>query len=154
MTTVKRLHEALATAPRLAGRRTLTALLDLLDAGCHSPLELWGYEHVFAGPAFASLLRQVPVRLGNRTIYLDVLDPESGVNFELDGAKHHTRPADRERDLRRDAQVTALGLVVVRLSHRQLTFDVEPTRRAALAMMATHRQREWTMPDAVHLYRG
>ncbi len=120
-------------------------------AGCRSPLELWGYEHVFSGPEFAGLRWQVPVKLGARTVYLDALDPDSGVNFEVDGTRYHTRTADRERDLRRDAALTGLGLTVVRWSHRQLTLEVAATRAAALASMASHRRPGWTLPRAVLL---
>jgi very-short-patch-repair endonuclease len=151
MTTPARLWEALQSAPRLAGRRQLVRLVNLLRIGCRSPLELWGYEQVFGGPEFASLRWQVPVRLGDRTVYLDALDPTSGVNLELDGAKYHASPADRERDLRRDAALVALGLIVVRLTHHHLNFEVEWSRRAALSAMTAHRRRNWTLPDAIML---
>ncbi len=89
---------------------------------------------------------QIPVRLGRRTVYLDTLDPQSGVNFELDGAKHHAGAAERERDLRRDAALTELGLTVVRLSHRQLTVERQATRAAALGIMTAHRRPDWRIP--------
>jgi hypothetical protein len=140
MTRPERLAEALDNAPRLAGRCRLVRLIELLRAGCRSELELWGYETVFAGPEFASLKWQVPIAVAGRTIYLDALDPDSGVNFELDGRNGHSSHRDRERDLRRDAAVQALGIAVVRLSRRRLTHEGPAIRREALAIMAARRE--------------
>jgi very-short-patch-repair endonuclease len=140
MTTPNRLRDVLENYPRLAGRRHFTRLLDLLAAGCRSHLELWGYRHIFTGPEFASLKWQVAVELGRRTVYLDALHPETGINFELDGAKHHASPRDRERDLRRDAALQALGYVVVRLPHDWMLSDPDGVRQNALAIMAARRR--------------
>jgi very-short-patch-repair endonuclease len=139
MTTPARLRKALENQPRLAGRRYFHQLVELLAAGCRSHLELWGYREIFSGPEFAGLKWQEPVRLGQRTVYLDVYDPETGVNFELDGAKHHANSWDRDRDLRRDAALQALGLVVVRLTHDWMLQDPLGVRRSALAIMASRR---------------
>jgi very-short-patch-repair endonuclease len=135
MTTPARLAEALGTAPRLAGRHLLRRLLGLLEAGCRSALEIWGYDEVFRGPGFAQLRRQVPVRLGQRTVYLDMYDDETRVNFELDGAKYHGSAADRERDLRRDAALAAMGITVVRFTHDRLIREPEDVAREALAIL-------------------
>lgn len=60
------------------------------------------------------------MRLGSRTVYLDVYAAAERVNFELDGGRWHTSAPDRERDLQRDAALAAQGILVVRLTHRQL----------------------------------
>jgi len=83
------------------------------------------------------------VSLGARTVWLDAFDEQSQTNFELDGAKYHGSPKDRERDLRRDAALAALGLQVVRYSHERLTREVDGVRREALGIMAVRRDR-WT----------
>ena len=139
MTTAGRLLEALATQPRLAGRRHFKQLVDLLAIGCQSHLEVWGYRQIFIGPEFASLQWQAPFRLGQRIVYLDAFDPATGVDFELDGAKHHTSAKDRERDLRRDAALQARGLLVVRLTHEWMLSDPLGVRQHALAIMAARR---------------
>jgi very-short-patch-repair endonuclease len=120
MTTAARVRAALEEVPRLGGRRLLVELLELLHRGCRSSLELWGYAHVFRGPGLSGLRWQVPVRLGARTVYLDVYDDATRTNFELDSAKYHAHPRDRDRDLRRDAALATLGITVVRFSHERL----------------------------------
>src|SRR5262249_54757694 len=108
MTTPDRIREILLLTPRLGGRRHL---VDLLAPGCRSELETWGYANVFQG---LGLRWQAPVALGQRTVYLDTYDDVGQLNFELDGRKYHGSVLDRERDLRRDAALAALGIMVVR----------------------------------------
>jgi very-short-patch-repair endonuclease len=139
MTTPARLAEALSAATRLTGRQVLARLLRLLAAGCRSPLEIWGYDRVFRGPGFAGLRRQVPVRLGSRTVYLDMFDDDTRVNFELDGAKYHGDPADRERDLRRDGALAAMGITVVRYTHDRLIHEPDDVAREARAILRSRR---------------
>ncbi|WP_233578105.1 DUF559 domain-containing protein [Micromonospora sp. BL4] len=83
--------------------------------------------------------RQVPVRLGRRTIYLDMLAERERVNIELDGAASHGDPRQREIDLRRDALLATTGILVVRFARRRLVHEVEAVRREALAILATRR---------------
>ena len=52
-------------------RGAVGLLVELLLLGCHSALEIWGHDHVFTGPGMPPSRAQVPVRLGQRTIYLD-----------------------------------------------------------------------------------
>jgi hypothetical protein len=120
-TTPERLLGVVGRRLNLPDRRELLRLLNLLVLGCRSELELWGYDHVFTGPDVPRIERNVPVRFGNRTIYMDAYCPEARVNFELDGAKYHTSRRDRERDARRDAALAAMGIMVVRFTHSQLT---------------------------------
>jgi len=143
MTTVDRVRSALDQVRSLPQRAGLADLLEKVSAGCRSPLELWGYEHVFTGPGMERLRFQVPVPLGARTVWLDVFDEESLTNFELDGAKYHSSPADRERDLRRDAALATISIQVVRFSHERLTRRVVEVRREVLAIMAA--RRRWAL---------
>jgi very-short-patch-repair endonuclease len=139
MTTPSRIRTLLATSPNLPGRRSLDALLTKLDAGCRSELELWGYDRVFTGPGLRSLRRQVRVRLPAGVVYLDVYDPGTGTNVELDGAKWHASPAQRERDLRRDAALASVGVQVVRYTHERLRTEPDRVRAEVLAILAARR---------------
>ncbi len=134
LTTPGRLLAALDGWPRLAGRRVFRELMEKLRNGCRSELEIWGYDHVFR--SIPGLVWQVPVRLRRRTVYLDVFDPVTRTNFELDGARHHTDPADRERDLRRDAAPAARGITVVRLTHDRLRRSATEVRAEVAAILA------------------
>jgi very-short-patch-repair endonuclease len=135
-TTPARIRRALDRRRSLAQREVLARLLHLLEIGCHSPLEMWGYEQVFTGPGMPDFRRQVRVRLEGRTAYLDVYAEDEMVNFELDGRDGHVSPADRERDLRRDAALAAMGILVVRFTHYRLTHEPEAVRREILAILA------------------
>ena len=139
MTTPARIGTALAGAPRLPGRAKLRAVLDLLAAGCMSPLEIWGYSRVFTGPGMPGFQRQVRVRLGSRNVYLDVYAEAERVNFELDGAATHSDPRQRETDLRRDALLATVGILVVRFTHERLYYDTDAVRREVLAILASRR---------------
>jgi hypothetical protein len=141
MTTPDRIAEALGRAGQLPGKEALCALLRKVVAGCRSELELWGYDHIFTGPGMPAFRWQVKVTLRTRTVYLDAYDPETRTNFELDGAQWHASPKQRERDLRRDAALAALGIMVVRFSHHRLVHEPEQVRLEILAILAArHRQ--------------
>src|SRR5690606_29828068 len=55
LTTTARVRDAVRARYRLPQRAALLRLLDRLDAGCRSPLELRDYDHVFTGPGFEQL---------------------------------------------------------------------------------------------------
>jgi very-short-patch-repair endonuclease len=148
LTTPDRLATALRSAPRLAGRAAFRTLLTRLAEGCRSPLEIWGHERVFTGPGMPAFHRQVPVRLGARTVYLDLYAERERLNIELDGATTHGNARQREIDLRRDAQLAARGILVVRFAHRRLVHEVDDVRRETLAILASRRA------GAPHLLSG
>ncbi|MEU2614513.1 DUF559 domain-containing protein [Micromonospora sp. NPDC007271] len=139
LTTPERLAVALGSAPKLRARAAFRALLGRLAEGCRSPLEIWGHERVFTGPGMPAFQRQVPIRLGSRTVYLDLYAEPERVNIELDGATTHGDPRQREIDLRRDAQLAALGILVVRFAHRRLVHEIDDVRGETLAILANRR---------------
>ncbi|MFF5217015.1 DUF559 domain-containing protein [Micromonospora sp. NPDC000442] len=139
LTTPKRLVSALRGASKLPDRGALRTLLTRLAEGCRSPLEIWGHEHVFVGPEMPTFQRQVRVTLGRRTMYLDLFAEREQVNIELDGATTHGDPRQREIDLRRDALLATVGILVVRFAHRRLIHEPDVVRRETLAILATRR---------------
>jgi very-short-patch-repair endonuclease len=90
--------------------------------------------------------RQVPIRLGRRTIYLDMLAERERVNIELDGATTHGDPRQREIDLRRDALLATVGILVVRFAHRRLVHEADEVRRETLRMTTDHRPGSHSHP--------
>jgi hypothetical protein len=137
LTTPERLLEAIGGNLVLPARAELLRLVNLLARGCRSELELWGYDRVFTGANMPVVERNVPVRLDDRTVYLDVYCRAARVNFELDGAKWHSSAVQRERDARRDAALAALGIMVVRFTHDQLVRQPELVRVQIRAIIAT-----------------
>jgi hypothetical protein len=138
MTTADRVLRALqADTPRLPDRARLREVLGKIAAGCRSELELWGYDHVFVGPGIPALERQVPVRIDDRTVYLDLFHRPTATNFELDGAKWHDRVSQRERDVARDAALATIGIHAVRFTHDRLMLEPEAVRRQVVAILAS-----------------
>jgi hypothetical protein len=106
------------------GRVALEHLLDLVEGGCQSELEVFGVTHVLRIPGLPVPLQQHRVVLPTgRHVDLDAAYGEARVAVELDGAAFHGSAEDRERDTRRDAALAALGWVVLRFSYRRLTQD-------------------------------
>jgi very-short-patch-repair endonuclease len=130
--TVDRLFAEAASIPNLPGRSKLLGLLDLLRDGCRSELEVWGHLHVDNHPGLPYPRRQLQVKLGARTIYLDVAYEAEKVIVELDDAKHHFGPDHRERDMRRDAALAMLGWLTLRFSHNRLVTNTDQLRRELL----------------------
>lgn len=135
-TTAQRLRDTLDSTPQVSDRAQLRTLLTRLADGCRSPLEIWGHDHVFTGPGMPPFRRQVRIRIGQRTTCLDMYAERERVNIELDGASTHSDPRQRELDLRRDAQLAAQGILVVRFAHRRLVYQPDQVRRETLAILA------------------
>ena len=123
-------QEASAAQRRHAGSAELRRLLALVRGGCQSELEIWGVTHVLQLAGLAPAVQQHRVFLpSGRYVDLDAAWPEARVAVELDGAAFHGSREQRERDLRRDTALAALGWVVLRFSYRRLTTDPEGCRR-------------------------
>ncbi|TYP87562.1 DUF559 domain-containing protein [Blastococcus xanthinilyticus] len=120
-----------------AGRADLFRLLDLVESGCESELEIWGVTAVLPGPPrVPAPSLQHAVRLGNgRWVRLDAAWPPARVAVELDGAAFHGSREARERDLRRDTALAALGWVVLRFSYARLMSDPLGCRREIEAVI-------------------
>jgi hypothetical protein len=131
---VRRASEA---APVHAGRAELAGLLALVAGGCESELEVWGVTNVLPGPPRTpQWVQQYTIRLGNgRSVRLDAAYPEARVAIELDGAAFHGSREARERDLRRDTALAALGWVVLRFSYARLMTDPDGCRREIEAVV-------------------
>jgi len=122
---------------RHAGRAELALLLELVERGCQSELEVFGVQHVLPGPpALPAYVQQHRVVLPDgRAAELDAAWPEAQVAVELDGAAFHGSRAARERDLRRDSALAALGWVVLRFSYERLISDPDGCRREIEAVV-------------------
>lgn len=138
-TTGARLLDVLALNRGAAGSAKQRKVFALAAAGCHSPLEMWGHQRVFTDPRLPRSRCQVPIGLPSGRIYLDRLYDAEMVNVELDGAAYHGEPGQRERDLRRDAALAALGFITVRFSHLRLHADPDGVIEELLHILAMRR---------------
>jgi hypothetical protein len=129
--------------PELPGRGRLAELLGLIADGCESELEIFGVRHVLAIPGIPPCEQQYRMVLPSGPVRLDAAWPEAKLAIELDGAAFHGSQEARERDLRRDAALAALGWVVLRFSYRRLMREPEACRAEILA---AYRRRVGVVP--------
>jgi very-short-patch-repair endonuclease len=137
LVTAKGLDEALAERPNVPGRRTLRQTIDLIADGCQSELEAHGVLNVFRHRSLPPSVGQFRVALPTGSIRLDRAWPEVKLAVELDGARHHTSPEDRQRDLARDAALAALGWVVLRFTFADVLRDAKAVRARVLEVYRT-----------------
>lgn len=128
-------------ANRLRARRSARDLLQLIESGCESELEIWGLLHVFDAPGLRGAVRQKTLRVGGRRYRIDIAYESERVAVELDGFRSHGTRAQRERDARRDAALASIGWITLRFSYDRLTNDPGGCRRDVLATLATRRRR-------------
>ena len=139
------LESELRAHPQLPGRAALITLLGFLSAGCHSELEIRGLRDVLSVPGLPAPHLQYRVDLPIGPVRLDAAWPELKIAVEFDGAAFHGSLGARERDLRRDAALAALGWVVIRFGYRDVTERPEVCRTQ---IAAVHRQRAAMVPQA------
>lgn len=141
LTTARRLADALAERPNVGGHRALAQSIDLADDGCQSELEALGVLRVFRDRSLPPSIGQYRVDLPGGSVRVDRAWPEVKLAVELDGARHHTSPEDRQRDLARDAALAALGWVVLRFTYADVRRDPVGVRRR-VAEVYTARARQ------------
>lgn len=129
---VVQLRAEAARRPALPGHGELVGLIELVDQGCQSELEIWGVREVLHGPGMPHFVQQHRVDLPTGVVHLDAAVPELKVAVELDGAAFHGSAHARERDTRRDVALAAQGWVVLRFSYRRLTQEPGACRREIL----------------------
>jgi very-short-patch-repair endonuclease len=139
LVTADDLREVESRAIGMRGRAQLSRLIDALNAGCESELELWGYLAVFDVPGLRHAQRQKVVHVGMRSYRLDLAYDEERVAVELDGYRFHSSREQRERDMRRDAALASIGWLTLRFSHERLHDDVAGCRRDTLTALAVRR---------------
>ncbi|WP_166509631.1 endonuclease domain-containing protein [Blastococcus sp. TF02-8] len=133
----------LGRRPNLPGRAALQELLRLVAGGSHSELEIFGVRHVLSVPGLPECRRQYRIDLPDGPVFLDAAWPDVRLAVELDGAAFHRSAPARERDLRRDAALAALGWQTLRFSFRRATTEA-PACRAQIAR--TYRSRQGVAP--------
>jgi very-short-patch-repair endonuclease len=123
----------------MRGRAAFLRLARLLESGCESELELWGYLEVFDIPGLRHGVRQLVVQVRGRRYRLDLGYEEERVAVELDGYRFHSGRLRRERDMQRDTALASIDWITLRFSHERLHEDVAGCRRDTLAVLAARR---------------
>ncbi|WP_307821395.1 endonuclease domain-containing protein [Micromonospora humidisoli] len=90
-------------------------------------------------PGLPAFRRQARIVVGRRTMYLDVYAERERVDIELDGATTHGDPRQGEIDLRRDALLATVGILVVRFARHRLIHEPDAVRHEVRAILATRR---------------
>jgi hypothetical protein len=128
------LRAALAERPNVGGHRALAQAIDLAEDGCQSELEAMGVLSVFRHRSLPPSVGQFAVTVGRRGLHLDRAWPEVKLAVELDGARFHTDPDARQRDLARDAALASRGWVVLRFTYADVLRDPDGVRARVLAV--------------------
>ena len=131
--TTKDVRAALSERPNVGGHRALAQTIDLAEDGCQSELEAMGVLSVFRHRSLPPSIGQLAVGVGNRRLRLDRAWPEAKLAVELDGARFHSDPEARQRDLARDAELATLGWVVLRFTYADVLRDPDGVRARVLA---------------------
>jgi very-short-patch-repair endonuclease len=139
LTTPARLMSVVRAQPGTPGVAQMRALFSLLANGCRSELELWGHRHVFDRPELAGAVLQYRVDTPAGTYVFDRAHLRERVGVELDGAAWHGSRAQRERDVRRDAALAAMGWLVVRFTHARLHADPQGCAAELITILAARR---------------
>lgn len=121
MTTPQGMRHAVAAMPKIRQRRSLESRITAAEKGAESWLEEHSLRSVFNTREFDQFIRQHEVVREGRLYRLDMYDPFTRTCVELDSYAWHSSPDQRLRDIRRDADVAALGILTVRLASRDLT---------------------------------
>jgi very-short-patch-repair endonuclease len=141
LTTPARLMSIVRAQPGTPGAASMCALFSLLADGCRSELELWGHCHAFDHTELSGAVLQYRVETAAGTYVLDRAHLRERVGVELDGAAWHGSKAQRERDVRRDAALAAMGWLVVRFTHARLHADPLGCAAELLAILAARRRQ-------------
>ncbi|MDN4475852.1 hypothetical protein QQX09_08275 [Demequina sp. SYSU T00192] len=141
LVTPRSLIDTLGKVPRVRARRDLRQRLELALAGAESYLEEHGASKVFNTSEFARFVRQHRVRANGGRYRLDMFDPETLTAVELDGDASHSDPSQRQRDLRRDADLAQLGIQTIRISYRDLTTRPEWCRALVRGVLVARSAR-------------
>ena len=116
LVTADALAAALASLPRVVGRRALVARAEKALVGIESYLEEKAWANILSGKLGDRFVRQHTVTVAGQRFRLDAFHPSSRTAIEFDGAAWHSGEA-RSRDIRRDTLLAVEGILTVRLGY-------------------------------------
>jgi hypothetical protein len=120
LVTAGHLRRAVASRARLRWRADVLAALEEISEGVMSNLERGYVRNVERAHGLPAPQRQVRLRRGMRSAYLDVLYDDFGLAIELDGLGSHPAEA-RWQDIHRDNHFAGEGIITLRYSWADIT---------------------------------
>lgn len=117
--------------PHTKRRRALLDVLELAAGGTHSPGEARMLIEALRQHGLPDPERQYRIELPSGVVYLDGAYPRPKVGLEYDGRAWHFDADRRNADLIRDAELAALGWLIIRCTDVQLR---KAARWAALVL--------------------
>ena len=134
--TIALLERAEGLPPGYSGARRVAALIEDLSTGAHSDAEnLLVSLLVQAG--FNGYVVNLPVRLGNAPVRIDVAFPQARVAIEVDGRAFHSSPQRFQSDRTRQNRLVAAGWRVLRFTWEDLTQRPEQVLRRIAELLET-----------------
>jgi len=130
---------ALARMPRVKDRRALERVVEASERGAESVLEMHTLNEVFAGSEWGEMVRQHEVATRAGRFRLDMYDAATKTAFEFDGVAYHVDPTRWQHDRNRDAELGAVGILVVRFTSHDLTSSEEWCRDIARRALRARR---------------
>jgi len=125
--------------PRQRGRPALLELLDLVEAGCHSELEIRLLREVVRRFGLPAPALQYEVRLPSGVRRFDAAFVPQKVGLEADSVEWHFSAAARQADLRRDIELAAEGWLTLRVTNERMRDEPEWVARNVAAALASRR---------------
>jgi very-short-patch-repair endonuclease len=107
-------------------------------------------ERVLADPRVPSSAREHPFQLNGFSARVDAYVPEWGIVVEADGRRWHARQAEFESDRRRDNELAALGVQVLRFTYSMLRNEPECCLANLLEVGAHRRATRRAERDRTH----
>ena len=108
-------------ATRLKGRRGISKLRRLIDRDAPPSLTVQEAHRMLLELIRSSSLPHPKTEVPLGRFRADIYWPEAKLIVEMDGSKWHTSPGKVEHDKRRDAELSALGYLTMRITWHQLS---------------------------------
>jgi very-short-patch-repair endonuclease len=106
--------------PGYSGARRVSELIADLSTGAHSDAENL-LVSLLAQSGFTGYVVNLPVRLGNAAVRIDVAFPDARIAVEVDGRAFHSSPQRFQSDRTRQNRLVAAGWRVLRFTWEDLT---------------------------------
>lgn len=135
------LDELAAAVDRQPGRRGMVTLRLLLGRNGGPAFTRSELERRFRDALRRFQLPEPRFNIRSHGYELDCFWPDAGLAVELDGKAYHRSWQSRQNDRRRDRELAARGIQVIRITWDELVHETEPTMARVAQALALGRER-------------